>query len=163
MAKANYRKIWEEHNQACLLPNIHLHHIDGNRQNNDPSNLIPVTIEEHYEIHLKQGDFRACSILEKNWITGGHSKLRSIMGEEVYREWQRSHPLGKKRSPEQRKNHEEGAAKRLADPNFRSRLSEACKGKREIVTCPHCGVSGGGGNMRRYHFDKCKSKQISKV
>jgi hypothetical protein len=25
------------------------------------------------------------------------------------------------------------------------------------VTCPHCQTSGKGGNMTRYHFDKCKS------
>lgn len=25
-------------------------------------------------------------------------------------------------------------------------------------TCPHCGLIGGGSNMSRYHFDKCKSK-----
>ncbi len=24
-------------------------------------------------------------------------------------------------------------------------------------TCPHCGTTGGGGNMKRYHFDNCKS------
>jgi predicted GIY-YIG superfamily endonuclease len=51
-----------------------------------------------------------------------------------------------------------GAAKRLQDPNYAKKLSEACKGKREVVTCPHCGLSGGGGNMRRYHFDKCDKK-----
>lgn len=50
------------------------------------------------------------------------------------------------------------AAKRIADPGFSAKLSAACKGKREVVTCPHCGLSGGGGNMRRYHFDKCKDK-----
>lgn len=50
-----------------------------------------------------------------------------------------------------------GAAKRLADPEYTKRLSAACKGKRKIVECPHCGLQGGGGNMRRYHFDKCKS------
>ena len=49
-----------------------------------------------------------------------------------------------------------GAAKRNADPEYRERLSVACKGKRAIVTCPKCGVSGGGGNMRRYHFKNCK-------
>lgn len=49
-----------------------------------------------------------------------------------------------------------GAAKRNADPSYRVRLSEACKGKRAVVTCPKCGVSGGGGNMRRYHFKNCK-------
>lgn len=26
------------------------------------------------------------------------------------------------------------------------------------VTCPHCGKVGSGGNMKRYHFDNCKSK-----
>jgi group I intron endonuclease len=50
------------------------------------------------------------------------------------------------------------AAKRVADPGFSARLSAACKGKREVVECPHCGLKGGGGNMRRYHFEKCKDK-----
>jgi hypothetical protein len=51
-----------------------------------------------------------------------------------------------------------GAAKRLSNPDYRKTLSEACKGKRASVECPHCGLRGGGGNMRRYHFDKCKNK-----
>lgn len=49
-----------------------------------------------------------------------------------------------------------GAAKRNASPEYRGRLSLACKGKRAVVTCSKCGVSGGGGNMRRYHFENCK-------
>jgi group I intron endonuclease len=52
----------------------------------------------------------------------------------------------------------DGAAKRLSDPEFRNKLSQSCKGKRQIVTCPKCGVSGGGGNMRRYHFDRCRNE-----
>ena len=55
----------------------------------------------------------------------------------------------------------DGAAKRLTDPEFRNKLSQACKGKRQIVTCPKCGVSGGGGNMRRYHFDRCGNESKS--
>jgi hypothetical protein len=51
-----------------------------------------------------------------------------------------------------------GAAKRNADPNYAKKLSTACQGKREVVQCPHCGLQGGGGNMRRYHFDKCGKK-----
>ena len=53
----------------------------------------------------------------------------------------------------------QGAAKRLQDPEYTKKLSEACKGKRALVTCPHCGLTGGGGNMRRYHMDKCKDKK----
>ena len=47
------------------------------------------------------------------------------------------------------------AQKRLADPGYTKKLSEACKGKRKLVTCPKCGLEGGGGNMTRYHFDRC--------
>ena len=25
-------------------------------------------------------------------------------------------------------------------------------------TCPYCGLTGGGGNMKRYHFENCKKK-----
>ena len=28
------------------------------------------------------------------------------------------------------------------------------------VECPHCGLVGRGGGMKRYHFDNCKSRQI---
>ena len=52
-----------------------------------------------------------------------------------------------------------GAAKRLTDPDYRAKLSAACKGKRQVLKCPHCEVEGGGGNMRRYHFDKCGNKK----
>lgn len=57
-----------------------------------------------------------------------------------------------------RERYQAGAAKRNANPEYRAKLSASCKGKREVITCPHCGVSGGGGNMRRYHMDKCSKK-----
>jgi group I intron endonuclease len=52
-----------------------------------------------------------------------------------------------------------GAAKRLQNPDYTKKLSEACKGKRVLLTCPHCGLTGGGGNMRRYHMDNCRDKK----
>lgn len=27
-----------------------------------------------------------------------------------------------------------------------------------LMTCPHCGKTGGGGTMKRWHFDNCKVK-----
>ena len=51
-----------------------------------------------------------------------------------------------------------GAKKQWADPEQRAKKMQAMRGKREVLICPHCGLQGGGGNMRRYHFDKCKSK-----
>lgn len=36
-----------------------IHHIDGNRKNNELSNLIALSIEDHYKVHLEQGDYGA--------------------------------------------------------------------------------------------------------
>lgn len=58
-----------------------------------------------------------------------------------------------------REKYVKGAAKRLQDPLYTSKLSAACKGhKKTIIQCPHCQKIGGAGNMRRYHFDNCKEK-----
>lgn len=33
---------------------------------------------------------------------------------------------------------------------------EALRKPKKKMTCPHCSLEGGGGNMLRYHFDNCK-------
>lgn len=72
---------------------------------------------------------------------------------------------GQKRTPEQCANISKalcGVPKPNArgvpkSPTHRANMSAAMRGlKRTISTCPHCGKTGGGGNMRRYHFDNCK-------
>jgi HNH endonuclease len=59
----NYRKIWENYNNMKLPSSLEIHHIDGNHDNNDPKNLMAVTIEEHYKIHEKQNDYGACQAI----------------------------------------------------------------------------------------------------
>lgn len=59
--KVNYRRIWENHHQACVLKGMHIHHIDGDPHNNDPENLMICTPEEHWDIHYRQGDIVALS------------------------------------------------------------------------------------------------------
>ena len=54
-----YVKIWQEYHGKKLPKNMEIHHIDGNRNNNEPSNLLAVTIEEHLNIHKKQNDYGA--------------------------------------------------------------------------------------------------------
>lgn len=65
----NYRKIYEssfgpipkdEHGRS-----YEIHHIDGNRQNNDISNLQCLTIQEHYNIHFNQSDWGACYLIAR--------------------------------------------------------------------------------------------------
>lgn len=60
----NYRKIYENHHGPILLDDLgrtyEIHHIDGDRTNNDPDNLMQVSMQEHYDIHLQQEDWGAC-------------------------------------------------------------------------------------------------------
>ena len=55
----HYRKIWEKHHGKTIPENHEIHHLDGNRSNNNIDNLICVSMEEHLEIHNKQGDHGA--------------------------------------------------------------------------------------------------------
>lgn len=39
------------------------------------------------------------------------------------------------------------------------KMVETKKGqKAKVITCPYCGKSGGNSNMKRYHFEHCKTK-----
>lgn len=60
----HYRKIYEEYYCCSLLPETEIHHIDGDRTNNDPSNLLAVSIEEHLDIHYNQEDWGAVQAIK---------------------------------------------------------------------------------------------------
>lgn len=55
----NYRKLWEAANNATIPSGYHIHHIDGIHNNNDITNLMCVSAEEHHNIHLSQDDIVA--------------------------------------------------------------------------------------------------------
>jgi hypothetical protein len=65
----NYRKIYECHFGSIPLDEnnrkYEIHHIDGNRLNNTIENLQCLSIQEHYNIHFKQKDFRACVLIAR--------------------------------------------------------------------------------------------------
>ena len=111
--EVDYRKIWE--NAFGAIPkdeqgrSYEIHHIDGDRTNNSLSNLKCVSIDEHFKIHLLQGDSNAChaiNIRKNNEATlsgWNHS-------EEVKGKISKAH-RGKKRGPyseERRKAISEG-------------------------------------------------------
>lgn len=54
----NYRKLWEHYHGPIPKDEYgrtyDIHHIDGNRKNNSLDNLVCISIEDHYKIHLKQ-------------------------------------------------------------------------------------------------------------
>jgi hypothetical protein len=37
-----------------------IHHMDGNKENNSPENLVALSIKDHYQIHYDQGDWGSC-------------------------------------------------------------------------------------------------------
>lgn len=49
--KEIHRKIYEEYYNVKLTSNDIIHHIDGNKLNNDPKNLVKVSRAEHVRIH----------------------------------------------------------------------------------------------------------------
>lgn len=57
----NYRRKWEIHHKTKIPHGYEIHHIDGDHSNNHIDNLECLSVREHYERHLSQGD--ACVIL----------------------------------------------------------------------------------------------------
>jgi hypothetical protein len=59
-----YRKIYENHFGKIPTDEYgrtyDIHHIDGNRQNNIPENLIALSLVDHMEAHKLRGDYGAC-------------------------------------------------------------------------------------------------------
>ena len=60
-------EVWERHNKRRVPQGHQIHHIDGDKLNNDPANLEAVTPTEHKRIHSgcerRDGEwFKPCSI-----------------------------------------------------------------------------------------------------
>ena len=60
----NYRKIYQTHFGSIPFDEdgrtFDIHHKDGNKKNNIPSNLMCVSIDQHYDIHNARGDYGEC-------------------------------------------------------------------------------------------------------
>lgn len=65
--KTDYRKIYEDHHGYIPYDDqgrrYEIHHRDGNDENNNPSNLVALTIQEHYDLHYNQGDYFECYMI----------------------------------------------------------------------------------------------------
>ena len=83
-----YRKIYESvHGPVPREENgrrYEIHHIDGDDSNNDIGNLVAVTLQEHYDIHLSQGDFMACRIMAGKLNKSPEEMSALISGENNY-------------------------------------------------------------------------------
>ncbi len=71
----------------------------------------------------------------------------------------KNHFLGKKQSQETIDKRVAKVTGRKNTDETKSRMSLAAK-NRKTIDCPHCGLAGHPSNMRRWHFDNCKSLNI---
>lgn len=64
-----YRKVWIEHYGPIPKDergkSFHIHHIDGDGNNNDISNLMCLSAEDHFKLHELQGDIWAPTVEKK--------------------------------------------------------------------------------------------------
>lgn len=62
-----YREIYKNHYGDIPIDELgrryDIHHKDGNHSNNNPKNLIALSIEEHYNEHYSRGDYRGCYLI----------------------------------------------------------------------------------------------------
>lgn len=187
-----YRRIYE--NNHGPIPkdengrSYEIHHIDGNHSNNHIDNLICVSIQEHYDIHYKQGDWAACSLITSrmNISPEEQSRLASelvrksvaegthnFLGGEVSRRSNAkritngTHNLLGKNNPTHERvingthNFQD---REWARERTRKRIESGNHNffsdhpTKQKVSCPHCNKVGSRPQMLQWHFDNCKSK-----
>ena len=186
--KTNYRKIYEQYYGSIPTDSngrtYEIHHIDGDHSNNEPDNLIALSIQEHYDVHYSQEDWNACSIIAQRigmdpkdasdlsreftlnrvadgthpWLSGEHQR-KSILE----RLENGTHPSQVLKTCEHcnktmgMSNYEKWHGNKCA--SIKPRAKGSCFGPRKQSlnkTCPHCSKSTDPSTYSRWHGDNCK-------
>ncbi len=158
-----------------------IHHLDGNRTNNDISNLIAVSIADHYEIHSKQGDWAACltmaermklSPVEISELASKNAKKQVSEGKHPWqnKEKQREkalkqvsegkHPWqGSEKTREKNlKRVAAGTHNWLGGDATRKQIASGTHTSQIIKQCEYCGKCYSSAMYSRWHGLKCKHK-----
>lgn len=79
-----YRKVWSDTYGPIPCDEYgrtyEIHHIDGDRSNNELSNLRCLTIAEHLQVHLEQGDLDAAAAIAKRMNLDEALELNRLAG-----------------------------------------------------------------------------------
>jgi len=162
MRKRDYRKIYEEHYgeipKDSFGRSYDIHHIDGDYTNNDISNLIALSIEEHYKLHKEQEDWGAVFALVKRLNVSQQEKSEIARNSNLARAKAGTHP-----SQIAIKN----GTHLFQNPDWQRKmmdkqLSKGTHSAHQIWTCGKCGKTGKHMvNYRRYHGENCGAASIS--
>ncbi len=182
--KDNYRKIYEEARGPIPKDQegrtYDIHHIDGNRENNDLSNLVALSIQDHYDLHFKQGDYSACLLIsyrmkvspeEKSKLASLNAKKQLLNGahpwtSESYKQKQKqraqsdSNPFrgGDIQRESHKKRLETGKHHLLGSSVNNKMLLEGRHSSQKVWSCEHCGKVGKNTtNYKRFHGLNCKA------
>lgn len=182
-----YKKIYENFYGPIPVDaegrSFDIHHIDGNPENNTPENLIAVTVEEHYKIHLEQNDYGAAQIIasrlkmsvdtisdlskktQKRRIENGTHNF--IVDNPVYKQVAERtlNFFDKDFHKENNRKRIENGTHNLLHLSFDERSNiqkdRLKKGSHNFLTewtCPHCGKQGRNqAGYVRWHGDNCKN------
>lgn len=189
--KVNYRQIYEQNfGPIPIEPNgrsYEIHHLDGNDHNNNPTNLIAVSLQEHYNIHYAQGDYGACFKL------GGKLKLSPHEISDISRKtqlkrvtegthnWQtrpdgtnlQTDKLAAGTHPFSGDNHPTKIAakngthhmfdKEVSKAHAQARIAKGNHPTQKSKTCAHCGITCNTLNYGRSHGDNCSKIKGKRV
>lgn len=163
MRNRKYRRIYLEHFKEIPKDSMgrsyDIHHIDGDYTNNDISNLIALSIEDHYKIHKAQSDWgAAAAILRRMKIDPKeHSDIIRNMNIERGKKGIHWSQLAVKNGthPFLDSNFQKNIAKKsIANGTHQSHQSWLCE---------KCGKKGKNlANYSRYHGDNCGVNSKSK-
>jgi len=162
MRKRDYRKIYEEHYgeipKDSLGRSYDIHHIDGDHTNNDISNLMALSIEEHYKLHKEQEDWGAVFALAKRLNVSQQEKSEVARNSNLSRARAGTHwsQVASKNGTHHFKNLE-WQRKMTA-----MKIAKGTHASQQTWTCEKCGKTGKHMvNYSRYHGDNCGTVSVS--
>lgn len=188
-----YRKIYKQYYGPIPIDeegrHFDIHHIDGNCENNDPSNLKALTIQEHYDVHYNQHDWGACFRLAqrmklspieisdlatkrnlKNGIWQGDNNPSRIMiknGTSPLLKENGGSKIARERANQMVGNGTHnwvGQDNKKHNQKMLENGTHPFLGKKNPnnikIECPYCYKIGTLPSMKRWHFDRCKENDI---
>jgi len=130
-----------------------------------PSGRRKIGVDSKYPKRIRQQNIQDAEVLEVHTdiyeASDREQELQRLHDVKVDRTPYHQTYLSNKTDKHREKVGNANRGKKLSEETKR-KLSESQKGiKRgpmEIITCPHCGKSGGNSPMKQWHFDNCRSK-----
>lgn len=158
----NYRKIWEDNFGPIPKDengrSYEIHHKDGNAENNDLSNLMCVSIKEHYDIHYKQKDWLACSLISHRMGISTFSgyKLKPLSEETKNKIKQKL--IGRNISEETKQKISKSSKGRIFSKEHKRKIAEKSKGNKACFGMKLWWPNGRSEEVKKKISDKNKIK-----